>query len=117
MVRPLDVLRRDQAEVLEECRRGQRRGESVAVLPRPGGVVSPVVYGRVTAVVTSDPTYGPHLVVVRQRWTGTPPSCSDMAGVTVRCYPSPNRSVSDDAVDDYLRVVAARGAMIAEALP
>ena len=43
---------------------------SVAVLPRPGGSLALAVYGRLAVVVTSDPDYGPHLMVVRQTWSG-----------------------------------------------
>jgi len=88
----------------------------VAVMPRPIGLVAPGVYGRVDSVVSSDPDYGPHLVVVRQEWSGTPPTVSDSSALSVRCYPTPNRVVGDYSVDDYVRIIAARGAMVAEAL-
>jgi len=89
---------------------------SVAVLPRPGGSIALAVYGRVASVVTSDPDYGPHLMVVRQTWSGTPPTVSDASGAQVRCYPTPNHTVSDYSVNDYVRIEAAHGAMVAEAL-
>ncbi len=115
-MRRLDALRRDQRDVLESYRQEGQRPDSVALLPRPGGVLAPVVYGRVTEVVGSDPTHGPHVRVVRQRWTGRPPVRSDVEGTAVRCYPTPNRTVADYSVGDFVRLVAARGAMVAEAL-
>lgn len=116
MIRELDALRRDQTSVLEGYRQERVRPESVALLPRPGGVVAPTVYGRVTEVVVSDPTHGPHMRVIRQRWAGLPPVRSDVAGAVVRCYPTPNRTVADYHEGDFVRVVAARGAMVAEML-
>jgi hypothetical protein len=116
MIRTAETLRRDQAEILSSYRQDMAHQGSVAVLPRPGGTTAPGVYGRVSSVVGSDPTYGPHLVVVRQEWSGTPPTVSDSSAPTVRCYPTPNRVVNDYSVDDYVRIVAARGAMVAEAL-
>ena len=74
------------------------------------------VYGRVSSVVSSDPDYGPHLVVVRQKWSGTPPTVSDESSPEVRCYPTPNHTVSDYSVNDYVRIEAAHGAMVAERL-
>ena len=116
MIRSLQTLRRDQTGIMDAYRQEQTLQGSVAVLPRPGGVIAPAVYGRVDSVVTSDPTYGAHLMVVRQKFTGTPPAVSDISGATVRCYPTPNRTVSDYQVDDYVRVAPGRGAMIAEPL-
>ena len=108
--------RRDQAEILTSYRSEQGRPVEVAVLPRPGGATAAVAYGRVSAVVASDPTYGPHLMVVRQVWTGTPPTVADAEGEPIRCYPTPNLAVADYAVGDYVRIAAARGARVAEAL-
>ena len=64
--------------------------------------------------MTADETDGPHLIVARQTWSGTPPTVSDAADAQVRCYPTPNHTVSDYSVDDYVRIVAAHGAMVAE---
>jgi hypothetical protein len=116
MIRPLDKLRRDQAAILDSFREESAARGSVAVLPRPGGALNLAVYGRISDVVTSDATYGPHLVVVRQRWSGTPPTPGDVAESSVRCYPSPGRAVGDYAEDEYVRILAAHGAMVAEKL-
>ncbi len=115
MNRSAEVLRRDQAEILRAYRGERARAGEVAVLPRPGGAGAAVIYGRVSEVVPSDPTYGPHLMVVRQVWSGVPPQISD-GEAAVRCYPTPNRTVSDYAVNDYVRIAAMRGAMVAERL-
>ena len=81
MIRTSETLRRDQAEILSSYRQDMMRQGSVAVLPRPGGTTAPGIYGRVSSVVGSDPTYGPHLVVVRQEWSGTPPTVWRVASV------------------------------------
>ncbi len=116
MIRSVETLRRDQAEIMSSFREESAARGSVAVLPRPGGSIALAVYGRVASVVTSDPDYGPHLMVVRQTWSGTPPTVSDASGAQVRCYPTPNHTVSDYSVNDYVRIEAAHGAMVAEAL-
>lgn len=91
-------------------------GGAVVVLPRPGGSIALAVYGRVAVVVGSDPTYGPHLMVARQVWSGTPRVPSDGTSAQVRCYPGPGHSVNDYEVNDYVRIEAAHGAMVAELL-
>jgi hypothetical protein len=116
MIRSQETLRRDQEGVLASYREEQALRPTVAMLPRPGGAMATGVYGRVSAVVSSDPQYGPHLLVVRQVWSGVPPVVSDGEGDPIRCYPAPNRSVGDYSVDDYVRMMAARGAMVAEML-
>lgn len=116
MIRTPENLRRDQAEILSSYRQQIASQGTAAVLPQPGGIVTPDVYGRVDTVVTSDPDYGPHLVVVRQEWSGTPPTVSDSSAPSVRCYPTPNNVVTDYSVNDYVRIIAARGAMVGEVL-
>jgi len=116
MIRTVEALRREQAEILAALREDQARQGTVAVLPRPGGAIATAVYGRVSEIVSSDPIYGPHLLVVRQAWSGVPPTVSDTEGEPVRCYPTPNLTLDDYGVNDYVRIVAARGAMVAEAL-
>ena len=116
MIRSMETLRRDQSAILSAYRDEQVVRDSVAILPRPGTMTASVLYGRVNSIVTSDPTYGPHLIVVRQDWSGTPPTVSDATGATVRCYPTPNNTVSSYSVNEYVRITAARGAMLAEKL-
>ncbi len=116
MIRSMETLRRDQAEIISAFRRESAARGSVAVLPRPGVPLALAVYGRVASLVSSDQTYGPHLMVARQTWSGTPPTVLDAPDAQVRCYPTPNHTVSDYNVDDYVRIVAAHGAMVAEQL-
>ncbi len=116
MRRLLKTLKREQETVLREWRTDRAPRESVAWLPGGGLSASGVAYGRVTSVVTSDPEHGPHVMVRRQVWTGAPPVVSDGAGADVRCYPTPDRAVTDYAVDEYVRVVASAGARVAEKL-
>lgn len=116
MWRDLDVLRREQADVLEERRAMVGGGSEAVHYPRPGGATAAVAYGRVMEVIASDPCYGPHLRVVRQVWSGMPPTCSDAAAPVQRCYPSPNHAVSDYVVSEIVRLAATHGAMLAEKL-
>ncbi len=116
MIRSLEQLRQDQAAIFDAYRRERAAGDAVAALPRPG-TASPIgVFGRVDEVITSDATYGPHLLVVRQVWSDTPPEPSDGSSPAVRCYPTPNNTVTDYSVDDYVRITPTHGAMLAERL-
>jgi hypothetical protein len=117
MIRSAETLRRDQAEIMASLRADLARRGAVVQLPRPGGAMSLAVYGRVSSVVTSDPDRGPHLMVTRQAWSGTPPTVSDSSGPDVRCYPCPNHVVGDYAINDDVRIMVAHGAMVAEPLP
>jgi hypothetical protein len=115
MLRTPESLRREQAEIVSAYRRERAVSEAVVTLPRPGVAAMRTVYGRVAEVVASDPEHGPHLMVVRQAFAGTPPVLADVTdAAAVRCHPAPGRIVSDYAVDDVVRIVAAHGAMVAE---
>ncbi len=70
----------------------------------PSPAMPTSVLGKVTQVVGSDPTYGPHLVVQPQQYTGTPPAASDSVANTARCYPTPNHVVGDYAVDEFVSI-------------
>jgi len=65
-------------------------------------------------VVASDPTYGPHLVVAPQTVSGTPPVFTDAVTAEVRCYPPPNHVVGDYSVNEQVKILAVRGAYIAD---
>ena len=121
MMRSDAVLRQEQEEVLASLRDARAQPESVAVLPRPGGSLAPVRYGRVAAVVPDDPGHGAHLLVTRVAWVGAPPMAVELPDTTVRCYPTPNREVGDYEAGEYVRIGTARGAdraslFVAEAL-
>ena len=113
-IRTRDALRRDQQQLLGEYRRLRQRGGSVAQLPTPGSSTTVFLYGRVSQVVSSDPTYGPHLVVVPQDVAGTPPVFADSTAASLRCYPPPNHVVGDYSVNEQVKVLAVRGAFIAD---
>jgi hypothetical protein len=114
MIRDMEKLRRNQAEVMDSYKEEAERSNQPAMLPRPGNVVSVVTFGRVTEVVSTDTTFGPHLLVVRQQWNGTPPAASDSTMPCVRCYPSPNHTTGDYGVNEYVRISTVHGAKIAE---
>lgn len=89
----LDALREIEAEA------------STATIETPPKSADPTYrLARVTQVVTSDPTYGPHLLAVPQILSGTPPTPADRDVSAGRVYPTPNRSVSDYSVDEYVAV-------------
>jgi hypothetical protein len=113
MIRTIRDLQQDQSEIMSQYRQEQSLPDSVAMLPRPGGLTAVSVFGRVSQVVSSDPDYGPHLLIKRQQWTGTPPVVSDSSVPDVRCYPTPNNMVGDYAVDEYVMILIANGAMVA----
>lgn len=116
MIRDMDKLLRDQSAILSAYREQWAGRAEVAVLPRPGGSIALAVYGRVCAVVASDADHGPHLLVMRQRWGGVPPTVSDASDLSSRCYPTPNHAVGDYTVGEYVRMVVVHGAMVAEKL-
>lgn len=115
-MRSLEALQRDQADILNASRTATRVERDVAQLPRTGIPISVAVYGKVFSVVASDQTYGPHLMVARHRFSGTPPALVAAGGSDIRCYPSPNRSVQDYSVGEIVRIMVTPGAMIAELL-
>ena len=117
MIRDMDKLLGEQAAILSAYREQRAARVEVAVLPRPGGSIALCIYGRVSAVVGADADYGPHLLVVRQQWSGAPPTVADASESATRCYPTPNRAVSDYAVNEYVRMAVTHGAMVAEKLP
>ena len=110
-VRTLDELRHDQQELLQQLQAGGAGGG----VPSGGAAVSgpPLRIGRVTQVVTSDATYGPHLVVRPQVFSGQPPAASDSTAPPHRAYPSPNRTVSDYDLDESVAIWITRGAEFA----
>lgn len=113
-VRFVEGLRRDQAALTDELRRLSAAAGAVAQLPRPGTATTVLLWGQVTSVVSSDETYGPHLMVQPQAFSGVPPTAADTSGAALRCYPSPNRVVGDYSVDEYVKVLTCRGALIAD---
>ncbi len=66
--------------------------------------------GRITAVVSSDPTHGPHLVIKPQVFSDRPPVPSDSAIPTQIAYPTPTRTVGDYQVDEYVALWITKGA-------
>lgn len=116
MLRSIDRLQQDQAKVLASYRDAAAGSDVVAALPRPGGVTAVTVYARVAQVVTSDATHGPHLLVVRQGWTGTPPAPNDASSEVTRCYPTPNHVVTDYAENEVVRLAVAHSGLLAERL-
>lgn len=116
MIRPAETLKRDQSDILASYRDEKGAVAAPTTLPRPGLASTLGVYGRVSSVVVSDETYGPHLLIARQQWTGTPPTASDAPTPEIVCYPGPNHEIGDYSTGDYVRIVVAHGAMIAELL-
>lgn len=116
MGRDLDELSSDQEAILNAYR-AERAGGTTAEM-RAGGFSAggECAFGRVDEIVASDPVNGPHLLVVRQSWSGLPPEPADAAVGPVRCYPVPGRVVSDFSEDDLVHMVYVSGAILVEPL-
>lgn len=112
-VRSIGQLREDQAALLAEYLGRSVGGDAAASIAEVDAVVT---ISKVTSVVTSDPTYGAHLVVQSQAFSGTPPAASTAAKPTVRVYPTPNRVVTDYSVGEFVRVLTCRGAVLGSKL-
>ena len=65
-------------------------------------------------VVGEDPEFGPHLVVQPQQFVGSPPEPEDAPVAAARCYPAPGCGVEAYEVGEYVKLMAARGAVIAD---
>lgn len=115
MTRPLEDLQRHQLTILAAYRVDREPRPAVPAWgSSPGG--SEIAYGRVVDIVDADPVYGPHLLVMRQAWQGTPPAAADAGVAPIRCYPAPMSTVRSFGTDELVRVFAIDGAMIVEAL-
>ncbi len=102
-IRSREQRQEDAERILAEYRArlssaaGEDREEPSLAMPAS-------VLGKITQVVGSDPTYGPHLVVQPQEYTGTPPSAADSIANTIRCYPTPNHVVADYTVNEFVSI-------------
>ncbi len=112
-IRSRRQLRDDQAALLAEYR--ARNAESATASGAEEIAVVATV-AKVASIVTSDPTYGPHLTANLQEFTGTPPSPADASKPILRVYPTPNHVVLDYSVDEYVLLLTARGALLAAKL-
>lgn len=109
-VRPIATLKLEQAEMLETLTAPP--AEIAAAAPTTAERTAGMV-GRVAEVVTEDETLGPHLAVVLQRFTGTPPTPEDATSETQAYYPWPGRAVGDYAEDEQVVLIQAAGARLA----
>lgn len=110
-VRSPEQLRRDQAELLETYRGG--RSEVGQAVEGEVAAAPPYRIGRITTVVGSDETHGPHLVVKPQSFSDRPPVIADSSGPTRIAYPTPNLSVGNYQVDEYVGLWITKGAELA----
>ncbi len=109
-IRTLSRLRADQAALLADYRARHEDGGGISGAEEVAAVAT---MAKVSSVVTSDPTYGAHLVVDAQEFSGTPRVPSAAAKPSLRAYPTPNRVVTDYAVNEYVQLQTARGALLA----
>jgi len=118
MGRSLDVLRRDQEAILEGYRTSQSTALATLADQRVVDALTAGSYsfGRVAQVVTSDETYGPHVWVVRQVWSGTPPVPTDAVLDQSRGYPLPGVDVTSFTTDQLVRMNYVSGAILIEPL-
>ena len=111
VVRSQEQLRRDQAELLEAYRSGRTR--SGAVRSAGAETATECRIGKITSVVTSDETHGPHLVVKPQVFSGRPPAPSDSTMPTRIAYPTPNLAVGNYKINEHVALWIADGAELA----
>lgn len=114
-MRSLDQLMQHQAELLAAWR--SRRPEAGAGgQPDLGRSRPEVLWGKITAIVTADPQFGPHLMAQPQAVSGLPPTTAPAAAPVIRCFPPPDKVVANYAVDEIVRLVSAAEAVFAERL-
>ena len=102
-IRSREQRQEDAERILAEYR-ARLSGSAGEDREEPSLAMPTSVLGKITQVVGSDPTYGPHLVVQPQEYTGVPPASADSIANTVRCYPTPNHVVADYAVNDFVAI-------------
>lgn len=109
-IRTRTKLMEDQAALLDVLRQRGGAGVELGVAESPDAVTT---IAKVTGIVTSDATYGAHLTVRPQQFTGTPPAAGNAAKPILRAYPTPNHVVTDYAVNDFVLLLTARGGLLA----
>ena len=102
-IRSREQRKEDAERILAEYR-ARRTGATGEDREEPSLAMPTSVLGKITQVVSSDPTYGPHLIVQPQEYTGVPPTAADSIANTIRCYPTPNHVVGDYAVNDFVSI-------------
>ncbi len=102
-IRSREQRQEDAERILAEYR-ARLSGSADEDREEPSLAMPASVLGKITQVVSSDPTYGPHLVVQPQEYTGTPPAAADSIANTLRCYPTPIHVVGDYAVDEFVSI-------------
>ncbi len=117
-IRSREQRQEDAERILDEYR-ARLSGSAGEDREEPSLAMPSSVLGKITQVVVSDPTYGPHLVVQPQEYTGAPPTASDSIANTIRCYPTPNHVVGDYAVNEFvsIQILAHSDAYAAAKLP
>ncbi len=115
-IRSIEQLRVNQSAIMGEYRSRRSEAAVTGAGRVSAGVDTVATLGRVTGVVTVDATYGPHLTVAVQVFGGTPPLASDAAKPIQRAYPTPNHAVADYAVNEFVELLPARGALLATKL-
>ncbi len=102
-IRSREQRKEDAERILAEYRE-RLSGSAGEDREEPSQAMPTSLLGKITQVVSSDATYGPHLVVQPQEYTGTPPAAADSIANTLRCYPTPNHAVGDYAVNEYVSI-------------
>ncbi len=102
-IRSREQRQEDAERILSEYR-ARFSGSTDENREEPSPAMPTSVLGKITLVVSSDATYGPHLVVQPQEYTGAPPATTNSIANTLRCYPTPNRVVADYAVNEFVSI-------------
>lgn len=115
-MRTLERLLEDQERLLSRWRRSREVPTWPTRGPGWGSSVTAVRYGKVASVVTSDPTFGPHVTVIGQVSSGSPGQWEDSTRPAFRAYAAPGLVITGFAVDQFVRVHFMDGIIAVEGL-
>ena len=115
-MRSLPQLLADQDRLRSDWRRSAQAAPQE--LPRQSGGPRPTTlrFGRVNSVVSSDPIYGPHLMVFCLHATDTPPQWQPGHESAIRCYLPPGGQIGDYSPDQFVRLLFLESIVVAEPL-
>ena len=109
-MRSLEELQRDQSALLaaHRARLQAASGGETSLSPSTG-----FQWGKILEIVADDPDHGPHLIIQAYIPIRRPPVFTAAPAAPVRCFPSPGRTVTDYAVDDFVHLMPTCAGIIA----
>lgn len=113
-MRSLQQLRTDQDRLRDHWRRSSPTAPQELRRLSGGPRPTSLRFGRVSSVVASDPTYGPHLMVACRHAGGTPPQWQESPEPSLRCYVAPGCQIVDYSPEAIVRLLFLEGIVVAE---